>query len=150
MDIDRRNFNSLAVSAAAVGTIAGLAGIGIGNAVAAPSPVGPPTSSKASPPKFTAHDFAFFGLPTFWRLEHTRELKDVDIAVMGVPFDNAVSHRSGTRFGPRAVRETSIYVGNYQHPGPYDIKQTLKLIDYGDVGAGISDGGTRFMIEDTY
>ncbi|MBJ7262823.1 MAG: agmatinase [Burkholderiaceae bacterium] len=148
MSINRRKFSSLALSAAAASAFGGL--VGVGSAVAAPSPMGPPISSDASPTKFTSHDFAFFGLPTFWRLEHTRELQGVDIAVMGVPFDNGVSHRSGTRFGPRALRETSIYVGGYQHPWPYDARETLKMIDYGDVGMGISDQGTAYMIEDTY
>ena len=27
-----------------------------------------------------------------------------DVAVTGVPFDQAVTHRTGTRFGPRAIR----------------------------------------------
>lgn len=28
-----------------------------------------------------------------------------DIAIIGAPFDDAVTHRPGTRFGPRAIRE---------------------------------------------
>ena len=31
----------------------------------------------------------------------------MDLAITGVPFDQAVTHRSGTRFGPRAIREAS-------------------------------------------
>lgn len=30
-----------------------------------------------------------------------------DIAVLGVPFDTAVSYRPGARFGPRAIRAAS-------------------------------------------
>ena len=28
----------------------------------------------------------------------------VDVAIVGAPFDDAVSHRPGARFGPRAIR----------------------------------------------
>ncbi len=34
-------------------------------------------------------------------------LTGVDIAVTGIPFDQAVSHRPGTRFGPEAIRKAS-------------------------------------------
>ena len=30
--------------------------------------------------------------------------RKVDVAVIGAPFDDAVSHRPGARFGPRAIR----------------------------------------------
>jgi len=32
------------------------------------------------------------------------DLEGVDVAVLGAPFDLAVTYRPGTRFGPRAVR----------------------------------------------
>ena len=31
----------------------------------------------------------------------------VDVAIVGAPFDDAVSHRPGARFGPRAIREAN-------------------------------------------
>ena len=33
--------------------------------------------------------------------------RNVDVAIIGAPFDDAVSHRPGARFGPRAIREAS-------------------------------------------
>ena len=36
-----------------------------------------------------------------------RDLTGVDIAVTGIPFDQAVSHRPGTRFGPEGIRKAS-------------------------------------------
>ena len=33
------------------------------------------------------------------RRKYTRNLEGVDIAVTGIPFDQAVSHRAGTRMG---------------------------------------------------
>lgn len=47
------------------------------------------------------------GIATFFRAPHTEDLAEVDIGVIGVPFDGGVTHRSGTRHGPRAVREQS-------------------------------------------
>ena len=34
-----------------------------------------------------------------------------DIAIIGAPFDDAVTHRPGTRFGPRAIREAQYQTG---------------------------------------
>jgi agmatinase len=38
--------------------------------------------------------------------------REVDIAIVGAPFDDAVSHRSGARFGPRAIREAQYTSGS--------------------------------------
>ena len=37
----------------------------------------------------------------------------MDVAVTGIPFDQAVTHRPGTRFGPRAIREANSTTGGY-------------------------------------
>src|ERR671920_1809409 len=49
----------------------------------------------------------FAGSPTFARLPRIDEVSDVDVAVLGVPFDSGVSYRPGARFGPGHVRESS-------------------------------------------
>ena len=36
----------------------------------------------------------------------------VDVAIVGAPFDDAVTHRSGARFGPRAIREAQYTSGS--------------------------------------
>jgi formimidoylglutamase len=38
--------------------------------------------------------------------------REVDVAVIGAPFDDAVSHRPGARFGPRAIREAQYTSGS--------------------------------------
>ena len=38
--------------------------------------------------------------------------RNVDVAIIGAPFDDAVSHRSGARFGPRAIREAQYTSGS--------------------------------------
>ena len=37
----------------------------------------------------------------------TKDLGGVDLAVSGIPFDQAVTNRPGARFGPRAIRAAS-------------------------------------------
>ena len=54
-----------------------------------------------------AYENAFGGAVSFLRRAYSKDLAGVDLAVTGVPFDQAVTHRPGTRFGPRAIREAS-------------------------------------------
>jgi len=49
----------------------------------------------------------FTGIPTFFRAGATQDLAEVDIGVIGVPFDGGVTNRSGARHGPREVRNQS-------------------------------------------
>ena len=52
-------------------------------------------------PAMGADQSAFSGITTFMRQPASRELKDVDVAIVGVPFDGGTtSFRTGTRFGP--------------------------------------------------
>jgi len=54
----------------------------------------------------------FAGIPTFMRLPYRAagELDDVDIALIGVPFDTATSNRPGARHGPRQLRDLSTMI----------------------------------------
>jgi guanidinopropionase len=47
------------------------------------------------------------GIASFFRTPIADDPVDADIALIGVPFDGGVTHRSGARHGPRAVREQS-------------------------------------------
>ena len=47
------------------------------------------------------------GIASFFRAPIAERAEDADIALIGVPFDGGVTHRSGARHGPRAVREQS-------------------------------------------
>ena len=58
-------------------------------------------------PRGLAFENAFGGATSFLRRRYTKDLSGVDLAVTGVPFDQGVTHRPGTRFGPRAIREAS-------------------------------------------
>jgi guanidinopropionase len=47
------------------------------------------------------------GIASFFRAPIADDPAEADIALIGVPFDGGVTHRSGARHGPRAVREQS-------------------------------------------
>ncbi len=80
-----------------------------------------------------AHQQPFSGIPTFMRLPATRDLKDVEVAIVGIPFDSGTSYRSGTRFGPRKIRESSLMLWGYNTVLEVNPTKTLNVIDYGDV-----------------
>lgn len=84
-----------------------------------------PASSYVTPP--------FAGISTFGRQPHTRDVTGVDVAIVGVPYDGATSYRSGTRFGPRAIREQSLLLWGYNNAQQVAPFEKLKVIDYGDV-----------------
>jgi agmatinase len=75
----------------------------------------------------------FTGPSTFARLPYVRTLEDVDVAIVGVPFDTGVTYRVGGRFGPNAVRAASVMLRPYN--ANLDVKpfEVLSCVDYGDV-----------------
>jgi agmatinase len=81
-----------------------------------------------------AFENAFAGATSFLRRTYTKDLTGVDLAVTGVPFDQAVTHRTGTRFGPRAIREAST-LQPYDPPHGWgtDPLVDLNVVDYGDL-----------------
>ncbi len=73
------------------------------------------------------------GVLSFMRRKYTRDLTGVDLVVWGIPFDQAVSNRPGTRFGPQAIRRASAILDcDPQYPFHFDPFDTLAVIDYGD------------------
>ena len=82
-----------------------------------------------------AFENAFGGATSFLRRRYTKDLAGVDLAVTGVPFDQAVTHRTGARFGPRAIREASAlqpYDPPYGWNG-FDPLSAFTVVDYGDL-----------------
>lgn len=75
----------------------------------------------------------FTGPTTFARLPNVRSLEEVDVAVVGVPFDTGVTYRVGGRFGPAAVRSASVLLR--PHNGNLGVSpfEVLSCVDYGDV-----------------
>jgi agmatinase len=74
----------------------------------------------------------FSGPRTFMRLPHVQDLDGVDLAVLGVPTDDAVSFRSGARFGPEAVRSASVLLRPFNPALGVDVVESLSMVDHGD------------------
>jgi agmatinase len=80
-------------------------------------------------------DFTFLGVPPC-DLDEPETYAGADVVIVGAPFDGGTSHRSGTRFGPQAIRGTD-YLG---HDGSRpslalrtDALRDLRVLDAGDV-----------------
>lgn len=88
-------------------------------------------------PRYTPADSLqsprFTGPVTFARLPHVRTLEDVDVAILGVPFDTGVTYRVGGRFGPGAVRDASVMLRPYNPNLEVAPFEHLSCVDYGDV-----------------
>lgn len=103
--------------------------------------------------------YAFAGITTFLKLPSqsclTSSGPSPDILVVGLPFDTATSYRSGTRFGPNAIRQGSRAASlcgpyNYrQHINPF--KQNVSVVDCGDFPISPFDNGLAFaQMEEWY
>jgi agmatinase len=66
-------------------------------------------------------------------LEDMRELGGQDVAFIGVPLDTGTTFRSGTRFGPEAMRRISSLGSSYNPEIGVDLVETLDMVDVGDV-----------------
>lgn len=77
----------------------------------------------------------FAGPPTFARLPRIDEVSDVDVAVVGVPFDACVSYRPGARFGPAHVRESSRLLRPYNPAMKVEPFAVQQVVDAGDIAA---------------
>jgi guanidinopropionase len=75
----------------------------------------------------------YLGMPTLLRAPQATSLKEVDIAVVGVPFDGGVTNRPGARHGPRELRNQAGMVRSI-HPvtriNPFEV---CTVVDVGDV-----------------
>ena len=75
----------------------------------------------------------YMGMPTFMRTPYQPDPAGLDIAMIGVPYDGAVTNRAGARHGPREMRNQSSLMRSIHHVSkinPYDL---CKIADIGDV-----------------
>ncbi len=75
----------------------------------------------------------FAGIRTFARLPHITDLDEVDVAIVGAPFDTGVTYRVGARFGPAAVRDMSVMTRTYNPSLDINVYDHLSVVDYGDL-----------------
>src|SRR5258708_17036842 len=74
----------------------------------------------------------FTGISTFMRLPHITQPEELEVALIGVPFDGGTTYRPGPRFGPRHVRAQSAIIrpGNpVLHVNPFASPRTADFAD---------------------
>jgi agmatinase len=79
------------------------------------------------------------GIATFAHLPQINEVADIDVAIVGVPFDTGVSYRPGARFGPNHVRESSRLLRPYNPAANVSPFATQQVVDAGDIAANPFD-----------
>ena len=93
----------------------------------------------------------FSGPQTFMRLPEVKSAADLDVGFIGIPMDIGTSWRSGTRMGPKQLREQSAMIRPYNiqtGAAPFD---ALYCADLGDVPINtFSLSDTIRLITDTY
>src|SRR5437763_1252653 len=75
----------------------------------------------------------FGQIATFMLLPAAASPRDLDVALMGVPYDGGTSYRTGARFGPRAVREQSSLIRTWHPVLKVHPFERLRVADCGDV-----------------
>jgi guanidinopropionase len=83
----------------------------------------------------------FGGIATFFRLPHVQleQADDIDIGIVGVPWDGGTTNRPGPRHGPRQMRDQSSMVRRMHqtsHIVPYDL---ANVADLGDASVNPAD-----------
>jgi agmatinase len=86
----------------------------------------------------------FSGVPTFMRLPHVTKAEELDIALIGVPFDGGTTYRPGPRFGPRNIRVQSAMIRPWNPVLKINPFEKWRIGDFGDLSIN------PLSIEDTY
>lgn len=84
----------------------------------------------------------FAGPATFARLPRPDQVSDIDVAIVGAPFDIGTTYRPGARFGPAGIRAGSRLLRDYsphQDVRPFGAQQ---VVDMGDMAL------SPFIIDD--
>lgn len=74
----------------------------------------------------------YTGLPTFMRVPYTENLSEVDIGLIGIPFDGGVTNRPGARHGPREIRNQSSLIRKLNQATGVSPHEILQVRDIGD------------------
>jgi agmatinase len=96
---------------------------------------------------------SYAGPRTFLRSRYAEftDLRDGMVAVLGVPWDTTLGSRPGTRYGPQAIRDSSMHIHYYMTTSPtrelvdlnsgevYTQAASDRLVDLGDVNVYQAD-----------
>ena len=90
----------------------------------------------------------FAGIATFMRLPHVplEDAGNVDIGLIGVPWDGGTTNRPGPRHGPRQMRDQSAMIRRKHHAlkfSPFDLANCADLGDSPVNPADVDDGLAR-------
>ena len=85
----------------------------------------------------------FAGVPTFMRLPHIplghERFEDVQIGLIGVPWDSGTTNRPGPRHGPRQLRDASTMMRAQHAVSGVRPFEAARCADLGDVGPNPAD-----------
>ena len=85
-------------------------------------------------PRGMVFENTFGGATSFLRRLYARDTTGADLAILGVPFDQAVTNRPGTRLGPRAIREASaLQAFDAPYGWGFNPFEAFAVIDSGDL-----------------
>lgn len=79
------------------------------------------------------HYARFTGIPTFMRLPCITEPEELEVALVGVPFDGGTTYRPGPRFGPRHVRVQSAIIRPWNPELQINPFAKYRIADFGDL-----------------
>ena len=85
----------------------------------------PEFADPAARPRYT-------GVPTFMRAPLREDPAEVDIALVGVPFDGGVTNRTGARHGPREIRNQSSLMRRVNQASGIAPTELARVADVGD------------------
>jgi agmatinase len=86
----------------------------------------------------------FSGTATFMRLPHIPQAEELDVALIGIPFDGGTTYRPGPRFGPRHVRQQSAIIRPWNPVLAVNPFAKYRIADFGDFSVN------PLSIEDTF
>jgi len=86
----------------------------------------------------------FTGVSTFMRLPHIPNPEELEVALVGVPFDGGTTYRPGPRFGPRHVRSQSAIIRPWNPVLKVNPFAKHRTADFGDLPVN------PLSIEDTF
>jgi len=75
----------------------------------------------------------FMGIPSFMRCPVSHDANDVDIAMVGIPYDGGVTSRPGARHGPREIRNASSLMRSVYHVTRLEPFNVCRVADLGDL-----------------
>ena len=85
----------------------------------------------------------FAGIPTFMRLPHLprgdARWADIDVGIIGVPWDSGTTNRPGPRHGPRQLRDASTMIRAEHGVSGVRPFEAMNCADLGDVGPNPAD-----------